>query len=367
MSENVAVIASVLKPVDDTRLFEKLGLTIRESKKYQVNIIGFKAKIPTDSAGVIFHPLYSGGRLGLGRLLVPWKFLGKLIRLRPDLLVVSTPELLIPAVIYKSFLGTRLWYDVQENYRKNVQYQSSYPHFVKPFLKLILWLTETFTRPFIERYLLAEEGYLNELRFIRDKHTVLENKYKRVEIKQGDTNTTQSAVSLIFNGTCSKENGILEAISLTETMLRHRYPVRLNIVGQVPDKSLLKYIKDLMSKYQGCIQLLSNGSLASHITIMEQVLHSDFGLVAHQVNPSNQNCVPTKIYEYLGLHIPMILQSHPLWESKVRPYPGALVIDYKTFNPDLLWHQMQTVKFYQTKPGPEISWEQEALKLLELL
>jgi hypothetical protein len=63
----------------------------------------------------------------------------------------------------------------------------------------------------------------------------------------------------------------------------------------------------------------------------------------------------------------MILQSHQLWESVVDPYRAAVVIDYRHFDTKRLWHQMQHTRFYTTEPGAEITWEQEAEKLLAQL
>ena len=60
------------------------------------------------------------------------------------------------------------------------------------------------------------------------------------------------------------------------------------------------------------IELSGNGSLVPHTAILEAASQADFGLVAHQPNPSNENCIPTKIYEYLGIQLPMLLQNHPL-------------------------------------------------------
>ena len=55
MSQKTALIASILKPVDDTRLYEKLGKTIGQTTKYRVNIIGFVTKkLPQDSSTAIF-------------------------------------------------------------------------------------------------------------------------------------------------------------------------------------------------------------------------------------------------------------------------------------------------------------------------
>ena len=38
--KSTVVIASVLKPVDDSRMYEKIGLTLAESGRYDVHVIG---------------------------------------------------------------------------------------------------------------------------------------------------------------------------------------------------------------------------------------------------------------------------------------------------------------------------------------
>ena len=240
MSKKVAVIASILKPVNDTRMFEKLGLSIRESNKYQVNIIGFEAKIPTEIEGLSFHTLYGGSRISINRLLVPFKFLGKLFKLKPELVIVCTPELLWPAMLYKTISSTRLWYDVQENYQRNVKYQQAYPALIKPFLMAAIAATEWFSRPFIHQYLLAEKGYSKELSFINKKYTILENKY--LGNPQVRSRKKSSSTILAFTGTCSPENGIMEAISLAMALHRHQYPITLTITGHVPSKQVQDHI-----------------------------------------------------------------------------------------------------------------------------
>ncbi len=366
MSEKVAVIASILKPVDDTRLYEKLGLSIRESNKYLVNIIGFGIKKTPSHSGVCFHSLYHGPRLGLGRLLAPWKFFLKLVKLRPDLTVVCTPELLLSAALYKTLFRTKLWYDVQENYRRNVQYQSAYPSLWKPLLKLAIWMVEIGTRPFIDLYLLAEKGYVDELTFVRGKHIILENKYHKLNISR--QTSVNKKVHLVFTGTVTRGNGVMKAISLVQALHHKQYPVQLTIVGQVPEAGLLQQIQDQIDNSpKNLIKLVGDSFPVPHQTIIKYATSAAFGLVAHQPNPSSENCIPTKIYEYLGLQLPMILQSHPLWESVVAPYQAAVVIDYHDINPEAVWIRIHQHKFYTKHPGAEITWEQESLKLLELL
>ncbi len=365
MSEKVAVIASILKPLDDTRLYEKLGLSIRESNKYQVNIIGFGSKKPSSHSGICFHSLYHGPRLGISRLLAPWKFLHKLAKLRPALTVVCTPELLLPAALYKIFYGTKLWYDVQENYRRNVQYQSAYPNLLKPLFKLAIWMVETGTRPFVDQYLLAEKGFIGELIFVKGKYTVLENKYHGTKLPR--QTTVGDHVHFVFTGTVSRENGIIQAISLVQALHQNQYPVRLTIVGQVPETGLLDQIRNQINSQQYLIKLIGGTELVPHREVMEYASTADFGLVAHQPNPSTENCIPTKIYEYLGLGLPMLLQSQTLWESVVAPYDAAVVLNYNNFQPETIWRHITEDHFYTKTPGAEITWEQEALKLLKKL
>ena len=364
MSEKVAVVASVLKPVDDTRMFEKLGLSIRESKKYRVNIIGFGVKNPPVNNGITFHTLYHGKRISLERLLVPIKFLVKLFRIKPDLTIVCTPELLLPAATYKIICKSRLWYDVQENYRLNVKHQDAYLGVLKPLLNLGVWLTETFSSRFVDQFLLAERGYAKELAFLDGRQVILENKF--VGIKPRGRNDPTAETKMIFSGTCSKENGIVEAISLVTTLNQYGYKVHLTIAGQVPDPRLLKFIESLAKEHH-YINLIGGSTLLPHSTIIDLAAQADFGLVAHQPNPSTENCIPTKVYEYLGLRLPMILQQHPYWESIVAPYQAAVVLDYQNFDPKMVWSQLQNTKFYTNKPGAEITWEQEAQKLLAQL
>jgi hypothetical protein len=171
---------------------------------------------------------------------------------------------------------------------------------------------------------------------------------------------------MIFSGTCSKENGILEAISLVTTLHQAGHDVRLTVAGYVPDPQMLSFIEHLVHQTD-FINLVGGNILVPHSTIMALAAQADFGLVAHQPTPSNALCIPTKIYEYLGLQLPMILQQHPYWESVVAPYQAAVVLNYQNFDPVTLWSQLRHTAFYTKKPGAEITWEQEAGKLLAQL
>ena len=47
----------MLKPVDDTRLFEKIGVTLAEDGEYEVTIIGYPSVSKPNHPGIEFKAL----------------------------------------------------------------------------------------------------------------------------------------------------------------------------------------------------------------------------------------------------------------------------------------------------------------------
>ena len=172
------VLASVLKPVNDPRMFEKMGQSL--SPHYEVHIIGTKSKTDSSHDNIFFHPLASYTRLGLDRILSPLRILKKILYLKPALLVISTHELLWVVLIAKIFLGCPVVYDIRENYFRNILYTNSFPPILRVFIALYVRIKEWVTISAINNYFLAEAGYEKELPFVRSKKIILENKVKKI-------------------------------------------------------------------------------------------------------------------------------------------------------------------------------------------
>jgi len=365
MSQKVALIASVLKPVDDTRLYEKLGKTIGQTTKYRVNIIGFATKkLPVDSE-VDFHPIFSFSRKSWKRMWAPWKFLILCFKLNPKLLIVSTPELLIPAAIFKRLKGIPLWYDIQENYRNNIQYQSVYHPMLKPLWLFGLDLVEGLTDSSVSHFLCAERSYPNELNLPPEKTTVLENKYQALSVEPPHAKDPEKT-TFIYCGTLAPHYGLLESIHLIKQWYALGYPVYLKIIGVLRDPAFAKELKAAVAHHP-YIECVFDGMPIPHETIIKAIQRSHYGIVAHQPNASNINCIPTRIYEFLALRTPFLLQQNPYWERVPAPYQGALVVDFQHLDAPKIWQQLQTTTFYTQLPGDEVLWDSQAIKLLSLL
>ena len=101
-SNKTIVIASVLKPIDDSRLYEKIGLTLAASGGYQVHMIGVDSARSADP-NIKQHAFPPFRRISLRRWFTPWRIFLTTLRLKPDLLIISTHELLYEAMLVKLF------------------------------------------------------------------------------------------------------------------------------------------------------------------------------------------------------------------------------------------------------------------------
>src|SRR5690606_5858672 len=116
------VIASVLKPVDDTRMYEKFGLSLQQTYRYEVNIIGFISKNPPEDRDIGFYQIFNFSNSSCMRIFSSFRFEKYLFKIAPSLLIVTTFALLPIAILYKLFNhSTQLVYDVTEIYALNFE------------------------------------------------------------------------------------------------------------------------------------------------------------------------------------------------------------------------------------------------------
>ncbi len=364
MNVKKIVIASSLKPINDTRMYEKIGISLGKDKSYEVHIVGYQSNIP-DNLNFVFHPLFAFKRISLKRLFAPLKFLRLLLHIKPQLIIVCTYELLSVAVLYKALCKCKVIYDVQENYYSNIVTTTTYPLLVRIPLAFYVRAKELLSSPFIDYYLLAEKIYEKELRFTKGKSLVLENKYKGevfTRIKK-ENNTT---IRLLYTGTIAQEYGIFETVELAKKLHELEPNITLTIIGYASKESMLTKLKKAIAGYY-FISLKGGNQLVPHDEILEEIKLADFGLICYQPNKNTENRIPTKLYEYLALQLPIIVQNNKLWVELCSAYQSALVIDFQNYDVVSVLNKIKKVKFYPNGTDRSLLWESEEEKLITLI
>ncbi|HSZ24698.1 MAG TPA: hypothetical protein VK766_03215 [Cytophagaceae bacterium] len=356
MNKKILVIASVLKPVNDARNYEKTAISIGKSGNYQIHLVGQKVQELPKESSLYFDPLFSFSRLSIKRFFTSWIFLRYLFKVKADIVIITTFELLVPAVLYKIIRAKKLIYDVQENYFRNLIYTNSFPIVLKQVMAAWVRGLEWTTRPFINQYILAEKNYEMEFSFSKGKSIVLENKLPKTFVKKRKKRE-DDFIQLIYTGTISENYGIFEVVNLAKQLYLLDDRIRLKIIGFSSKREI---VVQLENKIKGVdfIKLIGGNSIVPHDVILTAIAEADFGLVAYRSDKSTENCIPTKLYEYLAHQLPYIISFNPVWNELTERYKGGIEIDF--LKPDALKiiERMKSEKFYTLMPGEEIYWNE---------
>ena len=378
----VVLLASVLKPVDDTRMHGKFARTLSARPGTRVHVAG-RAAGPASTAGpaagVQQHSIFSGSRLSLDRLAAQWRYWRLLQRLRPALVVVHAPELL-PLTLLWQLLGRQrqFLYDIRENYALNVSTQQVYQGRMRRWLAAGLRWVETLAARRASGLLLAEASYAGELPFLREQPAsrvlVLENKYQPAE---GQVLRSQprllpppaEPLRLLYSGTISELNGVWEAIDLART-LHAAWPggAHLTIIGFCQLPALLAQVEAVVARHPVWLTLVGGRLAVPHSRIVAEIGRSHLGLLPYRPHPSTEHCRPTKLFEYLAHGLPVVASPNALWQELLGRHGAGLSLDFT--RPEagtaLATRLRGTVFYPQGVPG-DVLWESEGKKLWLLL
>ncbi|WP_339926061.1 glycosyltransferase [uncultured Cyclobacterium sp.] len=361
------IIASVLKPLDDSRMLYKLGFSIRETNKYDLNIIGFSTKKTPKVKNIRLIEIFSGPRTHPARLLVPFKFLKQLFKIKPAIVIVTTFELLPVATIGKWLLSYRLIYDVQENYVKNLVYNQTLPPLGRILGISMVKISEKFSQHAIDHYLFAEQCYVSEMPAI-NKHTVIENKAAIPALfKPSFPLLNPGAPHFIISGTITPVYGVIPAINWFLQLNKYLKKSKLTIVGHCPMKDFAEELAQNYGAIKGIKLELSQNPLPASF-IQEKIELADVLLLPYLQLPSIKDKIPTKLYEGIASQKVILMADNPLWKTIVDKYPAGMCIDFSAKENALnVWKTLLNLDFYQFPPDASIDWQVESKKLQHLI
>ncbi|MEJ8755437.1 glycosyltransferase [Pontibacter sp. H259] len=368
MSEKRILLASLLKPVNDTRMYGKLGLSLCKLPNTEIHIAGFSAPIPAEvPANLYFHPVFSFSRLSIKRFAAQHKYWLLLQSIKPDLLIVCTHELLLTSWLYCTKYKCKLIYDVQENYSLNLTAQDTYNPILKRILAKGIQSIETLTAPGITHFFLAEQSYAQELPFIGTNYTVLENKYKpaaNYKPRQTPVQLKPGSIKLLYTGTISSIYGIFEAIAFADHWHRINPQVTLTIIGYCAHEPTLQKLKQAILN-KPYITLIGGDRLVPHPDILQAIATHDIGLLPYQPNESTYRCIPTKLYEYMAYGLPILMQYNKPWDDILTAHKAGLSINFNNYTFKQLESDIYNSIFYNKSIPDSVFWDSEEINLLE--
>ncbi|MEP1095229.1 MAG: hypothetical protein ABJG78_08975 [Cyclobacteriaceae bacterium] len=349
------VIANTLKPVDDVRGYEKIAQSIAKTNKYQVNIIGNTGKKESNHPLIKFYE-HTISRNNLAQRIVRRiSLMFTIFRIRPAIIILQTHELLYAAAIHRLLKGSKVIYDVREDYKKNIQFLSRWPYLFRLPMALSVRAKERLLTPFIDQFWLAEKCYLHEINFPRDKSHVIENKAQLTN----QSSQRSEGLHCLYTGTISEYGGIFLAIRVFQAIKKQVPQATMTIVGQCHNSKLQRDLNSLLESDQN-IKLLISKNPVDHSEILGHVMKATLGIISYQSNPVNTNKIPTKLYEYSLYYLPFLIQKDTTWERKGKSLGGAIPIDFGDPDVSIILDQIKSREqlFHPSYPEGE-TWDSQ--------
>lgn len=350
-------MASTLNAVDDTRVFEKMAASLAAMSNTSITIIGQPSKRIPVHANIQFITLPQTQRLSLKRVFLPILIALKVLKVKPQLLIVNTHELLIVSSLIRILFGIKIIYDIRENYYRNIRYSEAFIAPLRLAIAASVRLKERLTSPLISHFTLAEKVYKEELTFISRRYTVIENKAALPKhlIRTPDPNLIQ----LLFSGTISRSTGVFEAIRWASMLHQHDDRIQLNIIGFCALNEVRKELQRVVSG-KSFIKLIGISELVPHTEIVDAIKNSHFGIIYYPKSLHTHRSMPTKLYEYMAAGLPILTKEDQYFAADVDKLNAGLI-----WNEDAqsLLASMKSKSFYP-KPIPGVHWEGERLSTL---
>ena len=360
MAKHVIAIISVLKPIDDTRNFEKIARTLSNTSKYEINIIGFSSKKNRAHTNILFHPVFSFGRLSYKRLLAPYKIFTILLKVKPELIIVTCAELLIVTVLYKIIFGAKIIYDVQENYFRNIAYSQAYFSVLRYPLAYCIRATELFSSVFIDHFFLAEKVYAKQLPFAMSNAIVVEN--KSLNFKKSDfVKKTKEECILLYSGTIAEHYGIFDAIRFVERLQQRQKTLRLVIAGFAAQKTVHKRLFNA-TQGKNYIEFMAESTPLPHDKIISEMIRADFCILPYHSSKCIEGRIPTKLYECLALEKPVIISPNPAWNDMIMANNAGILYDFSQ-NKEFPIYKLRK-KYYGNNLSAKYGWDNESEKVI---
>ncbi|WP_291787839.1 glycosyltransferase [Cecembia sp.] len=327
MSKPKILIASMLKPLKDPRAFYRLGISLRETNKYRINIIGFSLKKEFGDKNLKFTSLPVRSRKGFSRIFSAFAFFRIYRKERPALSIICTWELIPFAVFGKWLYGGKLVYDVQENYVQNIKYNRTMQGVQRVFARSLLIAVEQSGKHFIDHFIFSEQCYIKEKPSFLP-FTVLENKFHTEQVslfRQKKLN--YPGIHMLISGTITEVYGTMEALQWF-LELQKKYPeIHLHVIGHCP---LPDFGIALRKEAEGAVNVvleLENRPVAYPL-ILEAYANADLVLLPYMQLPSIREKIPSKLYECMAIGVPFLHSPNPLWTSIAEKYQAGLEVDF---------------------------------------
>jgi len=311
----VCVITTV-HPPSDIRISKELDTLVKAG--YDVVYIAQKGKFDNDKVTfwpiTVYHDrikrLIKGSR----------EAFGKALEANADIYHFHDPELIGLGKKLKRH-GKKVVYDIHEEYPSVILSKNWIPKILRP---VIARLADTYERRAVEKMDGIVVVVPEQLERFSEKKQVaiIPNYPDTIFLESMRTKRDEERVKFVYSGSIDVDRSIKEMIDAF-LMLHAKYNIELDLLGPIHDEELRRYITE---RQKDTDALFYKGVLP-YSEAIEVVSDCDVGLMVMHRGRSKEMSSPLKMFEYLGLGLPIIASDFKKWHEVLDERPCALFVD----------------------------------------
>ncbi len=370
-----AVHISTLHPAFDPRVFHRECVSLARAGA-RVTYLGMHG----ENGIVDGVELRAIGRLGRGargrmrladRARRTRRALADALALRADVIHLHDPELLTIARPLARRSGARVVYDSHEHSVQHMLQKGFIPGPLRRVAAGAVALAERRALPHLSAVVTADRGVAEHFRGLGAIPVVLHN-FVRQDLFEGVERPAEPAYDLAYHG--SMPRFYLETCFGADDALRRRgREVRWLFIGQALERDR-DWVADQVRR-RGAAERFEFQPRMPHPDIPAAVSRAHLGIIPLPDRPKYHSNIPTKLFEFMALGMPVVLSDLPPTRPFVADGEAAIAVppddpeSYAAAIDDLLGDPDRMARMGRAgrqKVADGLNWDMEARKLVRL-
>ena len=308
MKPKVLLISSV-HPSTDPRIVYKIAPALAVQYAVYCMLPLAQQKMEKDEIKMIPIPAHESllARILLVHPIILWKS----FRVKPDLIHIFVPELMPIAFILKYF-GVKVIYEVQENLYKKFKIKKKNNALL--FQCLFRFFDRWAQRHF--HFIFTEQSYLSQYRNVNQVWEIIYNYCSLTFIDQNKNEQKSDCTCPVFfySGVISLERGLDTLIGALNIFKSVHDQFHVHLFGKIRlDQKELESI----AGYSQVAQHLTFYGYTDYKVVFANTSHALAGIALLKPVGDYVESYPTKLFEYMGLKLPVITSNFPLYKDVV--------------------------------------------------